>query len=302
MTAALGNQLMRSLPDSRVRRRGMIRSIRALTIARNVATQGTEDQTVMGGKKPPWNNPLVLSAAGAGALLIVLLGIWVIVRDKDGKPVAKVEVPEGGSVQMKTGQGDKTETATKSNVKPAQGSASSGLIGSASLGDYALDFDGQTSYVEIPSLSRDEAGDFTLEAYVKLRDWVSSKLIVREEGKASCQMYVLFIPGRERTLHGMDETGKTIMSSNDALPLDQRVHLAYSVGKEDQRSLSEWQRSQPRQARRRSGQSNGAARNRIGAHPNEEGKIHYFFPGTIDELRISKTARYTKDFIPAPRK
>jgi hypothetical protein len=31
-------------------------------------------------------------------LLLVLLGIWVIIRDKDGKEIARIQVPEGASV------------------------------------------------------------------------------------------------------------------------------------------------------------------------------------------------------------
>jgi hypothetical protein len=43
-----------------------------------------------------------LAAAGAAALLLLLLGIWVIIRDKEGKEVARVPVPEGGSVTVQT--------------------------------------------------------------------------------------------------------------------------------------------------------------------------------------------------------
>ena len=93
MTAALGNQLLRSLPDSRVAPRED-----TFSSSVNDRTQrGRKEQKTanMGGKGPPWKNPLVLGGAGAAGLLLVLLGVWVIVRDKDGKEVAKVEVPEG---------------------------------------------------------------------------------------------------------------------------------------------------------------------------------------------------------------
>lgn len=39
----------------------------------------------------------------------------------------------------------------------------------------------------------------------------------------------------------------------------------------------------------------------IGADPNGKGKPHQFFKGVIDEVRISKVARYTGDFKPAKR-
>lgn len=44
----------------------------------------------------------MVAAAGAGGLLLVLLGVWVIVRDKEGKEVARVPVPQGGSVTVET--------------------------------------------------------------------------------------------------------------------------------------------------------------------------------------------------------
>ena len=42
--------------------------------------------------------------------MLILLGVWVIVRDKDGRKVARVAVPEGGSVNV--------ETATETSEKP----------------------------------------------------------------------------------------------------------------------------------------------------------------------------------------
>jgi len=45
-----------------------------------------------------WRGRRTLTAAGAGGLLLILLGIWVVVRDKEGKEVARVRLPEGGSV------------------------------------------------------------------------------------------------------------------------------------------------------------------------------------------------------------
>jgi formylglycine-generating enzyme required for sulfatase activity/tRNA A-37 threonylcarbamoyl transferase component Bud32 len=47
---------------------------------------------------PPRNRWLV--AAAAGGALALLLGIWVIVRDKDGNEVGRMRVPEGGKVEV----------------------------------------------------------------------------------------------------------------------------------------------------------------------------------------------------------
>jgi tRNA A-37 threonylcarbamoyl transferase component Bud32 len=52
-------------------------------------------------RRPWWQDWRLFATAGAGGLLL-LLGVWVIVRDKGGKEVARVVVPEGGSVKVET--------------------------------------------------------------------------------------------------------------------------------------------------------------------------------------------------------
>ncbi len=48
-------------------------------------------------KRPPGRlRNLLIAAGGLGAVLL-LLGIWIIIKDKDGKEVARFEVPEGGT-------------------------------------------------------------------------------------------------------------------------------------------------------------------------------------------------------------
>lgn len=55
------------------------------------------------GTAPPRKNRTlpILAAAGAGGVLI-LAGIWVYIKNKEGQNVAAIELPEGGSVQITT--------------------------------------------------------------------------------------------------------------------------------------------------------------------------------------------------------
>jgi len=49
--------------------------------------------------RPPWRRRWpVLAAAGASGLLLIWLGIWVVIRDERGQEVARVRLPDGGSV------------------------------------------------------------------------------------------------------------------------------------------------------------------------------------------------------------
>ena len=79
--------------------------------------------------RPPWwQDRRKLAAAGAGGLLVILLGIWVVVRDKDGKEVARVPMPEGGSVTLETGAKSEASTERKSGDKASHSkTAAAGL-------------------------------------------------------------------------------------------------------------------------------------------------------------------------------
>ncbi len=46
-----------------------------------------------GGGPPIWRNPRLIAAAGAGGFLVLVLGIWIIIRDPDGREIARVEAP-----------------------------------------------------------------------------------------------------------------------------------------------------------------------------------------------------------------
>jgi serine/threonine protein kinase len=81
-----------------------------------VATDPKTEQSLPGGRmvtpatkkvrrppRPPWwQDRRKLVVAGAGGLLLLLLAVWVIVRDKAGREVARIEVPDGGSVTVET--------------------------------------------------------------------------------------------------------------------------------------------------------------------------------------------------------
>ncbi|MCE9603303.1 MAG: SUMF1/EgtB/PvdO family nonheme iron enzyme [Planctomycetia bacterium] len=63
-------------------------------------------------KQPPSKNMKVLIGAGAAGFLFLLLGVIVIVRDQDGKEVARLEVAEGHSVEVQPTTPNNSSTPT----------------------------------------------------------------------------------------------------------------------------------------------------------------------------------------------
>ena len=63
--------------------------------------KATQPQTK--GKEGDGKPPVKLIAGGIGGFaLLVALGVWVLIRDKDGNEVARVQVPEGGTATVVT--------------------------------------------------------------------------------------------------------------------------------------------------------------------------------------------------------
>ncbi len=73
-------------------------------------------------KGPPRKNMKLLAGAGAAGFLFLLLGVIVIVRNKDGKEVARLEVPDGNSVEVQPTPPTPQSTAVASSL-PANGTA-----------------------------------------------------------------------------------------------------------------------------------------------------------------------------------
>ena len=68
-------------------------------------------------------------AAGAGGVLLLWLGIWLVVRDKEGKEVARVRLSEGGSVTQESDPRGAAEPGTSS---PRPGTPGRGVWGEGS--------------------------------------------------------------------------------------------------------------------------------------------------------------------------
>ena len=165
---------------------------------------------------------------------------------------------------------------------------------------FALQFDGQTSYVKIPSLSRHEEGPSTLECWIHTEFQTHSKVVLLVSGKSHMQIgktdNYLFIGSRNISL--LDPAACPEFTSGHwqhvALVSTDRELRFYVNGVRRAQTANTQQLRQPEYP------FDGTW---IGAHPlvRDLNQNAYFYRGRIDEIRISKSARYDLDFTPQTR-
>ena len=172
---------------------------------------------------------------------------------------------------------------------------------------YALQFDGKDDYVETP-VQFDVTQPLTVEAFVtvpKRPEWNQVVLCdanlggfglgPRENGKWRMDVQALGGQGSER-----DEVGYVRVEANDEMDYGRRTHVAAVYDGRIVRLYVDGRLQTQSRAVEEVVPSTLPIL--IGANPNPDGETTMEeFLGTIDEVRISKTPRYTADFTPAER-
>ena len=166
---------------------------------------------------------------------------------------------------------------------------------------YSLEFMGEAQVI-IPKLRYDGSHPITLEARVK--PYSRDDDFVRSSVVANLQLAGVGIHySRGRWLFHVNEgrdmnAGYASTVSNEDVELDKTIHIA---GVYDGKNV--WLFVD---GKRQTSVNETTLKHvpspydfMIGADPNGKGKPHQFFKGVIDEVRISKVARYTEDFKPA---
>lgn len=169
-------------------------------------------------------------------------------------------------------------------------------------GNNALAFDGVDNYVYVPGVDRPEDGEMTLEAWVKPKSYQkASTVIARVHGPALLQLgrsndYYFAMDGRAALPHARNLRGANFAPRYE---IDGWYHVAVVS---DKATVSLfvggvlcW--TLPKDQPPDPGSADGLY---IGAHPARD-QVRYFFEGTIDELRVSSSSRYTDGFQPTRR-
>jgi len=165
----------------------------------------------------------------------------------------------------------------------------------------ALKFDGVRSYVAIPSLERDAPSPITLEAWInRQNDDEFTGLLMRLMGKAPCH-FSLARP--ECQLAGRDSSPKgpflRVVFSEHIVKINTWTHVCYVIDRQEVRLFVDGRLSsilagpmvqQPVAPDKERGAGIGGMDN-----------ITWRFKGLMAGLRVSKSARYLKDFTPPLR-
>jgi formylglycine-generating enzyme required for sulfatase activity/Leucine-rich repeat (LRR) protein len=174
-------------------------------------------------------------------------------------------------------------------------------IGSLPAAEYALQFDGKSNYVTIPTLKYEGDTPLTLEAWAVLErpagDSPNEQLLGNPESGgfgigASKKWYFAF--------HVKDEKWYSLAWERQPLPLHQLIHLAGVYdGKAEVRFYINGQLQEKAPAK--GAHKPSSMPFTLGANPEPGDKFADHFFGRMNEVRISKVARYDKDFTPAKR-
>ncbi len=271
------------------------------------------------GKQPPWKNTKVLIGAGVLGVLM-FLGVILIVRDKDGKEVAridatdgtKVTLPAGGSVQVEsTAATPQTKSSPPpSSVKPTPKPTTSQPVASSEVkpvsgpqptGNFALEFDGIDDVVEVLSFPQLSHAPFTCEAHI------TPKVLSRET--TNDERGCIFIGGgisvdiryflpQAGSFYSMLR-GKYV-DSKCPTPPNRQLHIASTFdGKLLRVHINGKAVGRPTEIT--SSPDSGPTKIGPAKFGASEPTKKYAFEGLIDELRISRKARYTADFTPELR-
>ena len=312
---------------------------------------GTGHETQAGDAPPAPPKKQVGLGIGIGVAAVLLLAIisFVVIRIMTpagtlvvevNEPRAEVKVDDGNTtiktpdsgepVEITVGEGEHLLTVSKGGfqTKTQSFTISSGgretvsvtleplaaaKTSAVALEDYALEFDGESSGVYVPSLSRDGRTPCTIEAFVRVR--VRTESNITDNGVYQLKCY----PDSWSLAAAADlQVGGPSGSYLMAFPKQHTntlVHLAgvfdgkrlrvYVNGTMSDRDL-EWiplhgdHISQPTTVISKPLVSWSSPGLSIGRKLPQYQDAQ-FFHGIIDEVRISNTVRYTKDFTPPKR-
>lgn len=166
-------------------------------------------------------------------------------------------------------------------------------------GNLALNFDGLTTYVHVPSFSREDASPATIEAWVRTEKQTRARLIALWSGES-----VLQLTKNDDGFFWVEGfTPLPPPHANLVIEPTAWTHLAVVSAEREVRFYVDGV-CQARGVRLETPQHTPHTFQGfwVGAHPNPTGtSLAYHFRGQVDELRVSRGTRYDAEFRPPGR-
>ena len=178
----------------------------------------------------------------------------------------------------------------------------------APSGTPALAFDGKSSYVDVPTLERNALKPATLEGWVRTGGQKTVCLLMRVDGKAPVQFHVhdLVLRGIERSPNNTParEEHRGVSAAQKIKP-NSWTHLAFVADERETRVFINGKISATQPGTFPKLFDPPLVRgSRIGGDDGfgfDGTPRKFYFEGEMASLRLSKVARYDKDFTPAKR-
>jgi formylglycine-generating enzyme required for sulfatase activity len=168
--------------------------------------------------------------------------------------------------------------------------------------DFALEFNGKDSYVDLPTLKYDGSHPITIEAAIVPYQAEMRATVITDRGPYGFDMNFPsgFDKGGLGIFSVMDAKGYCNVYTRDPLMPGRRIHVVGILNNSDTRIFVDGKRQSA--AKLDGGYKAGNTPFRIGAQrPSGPRQGFNPFAGLVDELRISRIARYTTDFTPPTR-
>ncbi|HEX4128416.1 MAG TPA: SUMF1/EgtB/PvdO family nonheme iron enzyme [Pirellulales bacterium] len=99
MTAAMGNQRLRSLSEE-LTGAHVTNEVETDPKSEILDPRVTAASRLWGAKMPPWKNKKVLIGAGAAWFFILVFGVIVIIRNRGGEEIGRIELADGNTVEV----------------------------------------------------------------------------------------------------------------------------------------------------------------------------------------------------------
>ncbi|MGE0606292.1 MAG: SUMF1/EgtB/PvdO family nonheme iron enzyme [Pirellulales bacterium] len=257
-----------------------------------VTLKGTELKFTQADSQPITIKP---SEAGQERVFIVRRG------DDFEFSTDKLVLKKGDKVTLKVALLNGMVRVTANNVMIGEGAlgATEDVASSSVVKDYALDFDGKSNWVRIPTLFSDGTKPLTLECWMDPRQLNGDRPALRMVGQNPIGIHI----GQTHIVSNCSQNGAAFGVRFATSPRSTGPYHAAVVwdGQELRLYIDGKRCGESYDTKAKPHSQHMTLLGGAPAHLNIFSEVKDYFDGTLDEIRFSRVARYTDDFTPEKR-